>query len=98
MKCHGMFSEASVILFTGGGACVAGGHAWPGGGMCGRGCVAGGTFMTWGAWQRGMCGRGVRVAGEMTIAAGGTHPPGMHSCFLMSLCKSYKRTILTNFS
>ena len=33
------------------------------------------------AWQRGMRGEGACVAGETAIAAGGTHPTGMHSCF-----------------
>ena len=28
-----------------------------------------------------VCGRGVCVAGKTAIAAGGTHPTGMHSCF-----------------
>ena len=38
------------------------------GGMHGGGCVAGG------AWQGGL------HAGETATEAGGTHPPGMHSC------------------
>ena len=61
------------------------------GDVCGRGacvawgCVAGeggGGCMTeagmWGrgAWQGGAC-----AAGEMAIAAGSTHPTGMHSCY-----------------
>ena len=55
------------------------GHAWKGawkGGVHGRGHV----------WQEGMCGRGdmcgkgACMAGKTAIAAGGTHPTGMHSC------------------
>ena len=62
------------------GVCVAGGHAWQGawkGDVHGRGHV----------WQEGMCGRGdmcgkgACMAGKTAIAAGGTHPTGMHSCF-----------------
>ena len=71
-----MFSQACVknSVHGGGGsmghvwrgACVAGGM-----GMHGRGvCLAG-----------GVCGGGACIAGEMAIAAGGTHPPGMHSCY-----------------
>ena len=56
------------------GTCMAGGHAWSGGLY-----VAGEH-----AWQ-GAC-----VAGETAIAAGGTHPTGMHSCsfnlFLPTRC------------
>ena len=57
------------------GACMAGGML--GGGMAGV-CVAGGMHGRGGgghAWQ-GAC-----VAGKTAIAAGGTHPTGMHSCF-----------------
>ena len=58
------------------GACV----AWQGDmhDMCGRG-----AYMAWGqghAWRGGVHGRGC-VAGETAIAAGGTHPTEMHSCF-----------------
>ena len=49
--------------------CVAGGV------MYGRGCAWQGH-----AWQRGMRGRGVCVAGETVTAVGGMHPTGMHSC------------------
>ena len=67
-------------------ACMARGHVWQGacawqGGMYGRGaCVAG--CVCDGVWQGGMHGReeGACVAGKMAIAAGGTHPTGMHSC------------------
>ena len=53
-------------------------------GACMVGCVAGGM-----AWQ-GAC-----VAGEMATAADGTHPTGVHSCFL-SMCqiKTTKSKIL----
>ena len=55
-----------------------GGHAWQGV------CVAGGH-----TWQ-GVCmaGRRVCVAGEMAVAAGGTHPTGMHSCNLHQFKKT----------
>ena len=69
------FSQASVILFTGG-PCVGDG------GMHGR------WERT---WHWGMCGRGVHgrkrvwqvggcVAGETATAVGGRHPTGMHYC------------------
>ena len=64
------------------GAYMAEGHAWqggvPGGGMHGKGyawqgaCMAGGACMAWGC-----------VAGKTAIAAGSTHPTGMHSCLSM---------------
>ena len=63
-------------VWQGEGACMAGGvhgggHMWQGG-IRGRGaCVAG-----------GMCGRGACVAGETATEADGTHPTGMHSCYL----------------
>ena len=75
-----------MILFTGGGetcvagGCVAGRCACMAGSMCGRegACMAGGV------WQGGVHGRrGACVAGEMTTAADGTHPTGMHSCFFV---------------
>ena len=104
--------------------CVAGGHAWlGGGGMRGRGvCMARGCMAGGCAWQGGVCmagrvcvagggvhGRGVGacVAGGACVAeggggmaggvratadtmgygqwAGGTHPTGMHSCFVLHL-------------
>ena len=34
------------------------------------------------AWQGGMCGRRACMAGETATAAAGTHPTGMHSCYL----------------
>ena len=49
------------------------------GGMHGGGCVAGG------AWQGGL------HAGETATEAGGTHPPGMHSCLtIKTFCCSMK--------
>ena len=61
----------------GGGACVMGGHAWHRGmhvwcGVHGRGH----------AWQEGVHGRGACMAEETATAAKGTHPTGMHSCFV----------------
>ena len=87
-----MFSHLSVShsvhrgrgLYGGGmhgrGACVAGKHAWWGacmaGGIHGRGaCMAGGCVV------EGLHCRGACISGEMTIAADGTHPTGMHSCY-----------------
>ena len=81
-----MFSQTSVILSTGGGACVTGN-------VCGtRACVqwgmsGGGVNDRGHAWQ-GVCMAGVClvgeggscVAGEMATAADGTHPTGTHSC------------------
>ena len=46
-----------------------GGHAWPGGDMCGKG---------------GMYARGACVAGGTTTAADGTHPTGVHSRYHLS--------------
>ena len=65
-----MFLHVSVILFTGGEACVpdggvrGGGHACPGGGgghAWQGACMPWGGMHTWGghAWQGGMRGRGV---------------------------------------
>ena len=52
-------------------------EAWQGvsmaGCMSGRGaCVA----------EGGMCGSRVCVAGETATPAGGTHPTGIHSCYI----------------
>ena len=83
---------------SGGGVCGEGGHVWRGGGACmvkggmhGEGgmCGEGGC-----AWQRGVCGEWGGVCGEGGAwyappprdmaghCAGGTHPTGMHSCFI----------------
>ena len=81
-----MFSQACVIPSAqGGGACMAkggvhgkegcvwqGGHAW-----WGEACVAKGGMHCRGGGIGGLC-----VAGEMATAADGTHPTGMHSCWL----------------
>ena len=81
-----MFLHVSVILSTGGGGmCMArGGGACMAGGLHGRGRGAHGGHV----WQGGACMAGelgVRDRGrawpEMAIAAGGTHPTGMHSYF-----------------
>ena len=91
-----IFSQASVILSTGAGACVvpggvcgcrggacvaAGEHAWLLGGVCGsQECILGGH-----AW---LLGGGVVAGGRRAWDtarygqwAGGTHPTGMHSCY-----------------
>ena len=69
-----------------GGACMAGGHAWLGGYVWQGACMVGGH-----AWQGGMHGRGACMAGEGVCMAdttrygqwaGGTHPTGMHSCYI----------------
>ena len=58
------------------GACVAGGHAWWGT------CMAGGMHGKGHAWWGGVCvAGGSCLAEEMAIAAGGTHPTEMHSCY-----------------
>ena len=69
----------------GGGACVAGGHAWSG--VCMAGGMHGGDVCL---FQGGPCmvGWGACVAGEMATAADGTHPTAMHSCWSCS----YKST------
>ena len=44
--------------------------------------MAGGVYVIGGhAWQGGMQGMGVCVAGKTAIAVGVAHPTGMHSCF-----------------
>ena len=62
------------------------------GGVCMAGGMHGGGHVWQGrhawqsvghAWQGGVCGGGACVAGEMTTAADGTHPTGMHSCTLV---------------
>ena len=63
------------------------GHEWRG--PAWRGCVAGG------AWQGGLHGGGAWQgglhAGETATEAGGTHPPGMHSCLtIKTFCCSMK--------
>ena len=72
-----MFSQASVILFKGGGS------------MHGRAaCVAGGVHAEGHAWQGGMHSRGVHGRAHMhgggmrggATAADGTHPTGRQSC------------------
>ena len=55
----------------GGGACVAG--------VCVCACVCGqGACMAGGVHGQGAC-----MAGEMATAAGGMHPTGMHSCWVV---------------
>ena len=54
-----------------------GGHMWQEeGGMHGMGCVWQGACM-----PGGVCGRG--GTGDMTTEVDGTHPAGMHCCWLM---------------
>ena len=58
-------------------------------GVRGRGaCMAGETCMAGGMHGRGHAWRGggqawQGVARNMAIAAGGTHPSGMHSCYMV---------------
>ena len=53
------------------------------------------------AWQGGMGGRGACVAGKTAIAAGGTHPTGMHSCllqyFYMKVARAWVTVTLTSY-
>ena len=83
-----MFSQASVILFMGGG--VHGGCLHGGGevhvrvGVHVRGACVGVV------WQGGVRGRGGQGCawqeeGETAAAADGTHPTGMHCCLYQSL-------------
>ena len=60
-----IFSQASVILSTGGGCCSRGGVCLP------WGSTLGGAWSGGGAWWRPL---------GMSTAAGGMHPTGMHSC------------------
>ena len=74
------------------GACMAGGHAWQGacvaGGQCGRGDVhgrVGGACMVGGVWQ-GVCMPHMpppTLRDMVGQCAGGTHPTGMYSCFII---------------
>ena len=79
-----MFSKASVILSTRGAV-----HGV--GGMHGRGsCVAGGCARQRVCVAGGVCGgecarQGACVAGDTTTATDGTHPTGMHSCFIYKI-------------
>ena len=67
-----MFSQASVILSTGGGE----------GDVRGRGaCVVGACTTRGRAWQGACMAGGTCVAGETATEADGTHPTGMHSCY-----------------
>ena len=79
-----MFSQATVILSTGG-------CAWQGWDVCGRehawwrvawqGVVCGRGCAWWGACVVAACvAEGACVAGETAIVADGTHPTGLHSC------------------
>ena len=65
-----MFSQASVILFTGGGG---GRGRVAGGGVCVPlgGCVAGGMHTGGGAWRGGMYGRGACMARVHACVGGG---------------------------
>ena len=73
-----MFSQASVILSTGGACVVKGGCVWQRGGMHGKRGMhgEGGKCMARGG---GMHGRGCAWQ-ETATAADGTHSTGMHSC------------------
>ena len=79
-----IFSQASVILSTGGesapgGGCLVWGVPGPGGCLVWGGCLVGGAW-PWGggAWSEGV--PGGDPPGTAT-AVSGTHPAGMHSCF-----------------
>ena len=70
------------------------GHAWQVGGVHGRGaCVTGGC-----AWQGGMHGKHTPPDRYYDIWwygqwAGGTHPTGMHSCFILLLYRLTREPI-----
>ena len=70
-----MAGEGACMVVGGGG----GGHVWQEG-MCSGGgaCMAGGMHVV---GEGGVYGGGWCVLGKTAIAAGGTHPTGMHSCF-----------------
>ena len=66
------------------------GPAWQGVHVWRRGvCLEKGVCMAVGyecqgvCMAGGVCGRGRCMAGETTTAADGTHPTGMHSCFII---------------
>ena len=75
-----MFLQVSVILFTGGCACSQG--VWSRGGAWSRGVPGPGAACSGGFLLRegGEC--LVETAPRTAIAAGGTHPTGMHSCLI----------------
>ena len=77
-----MFSQASVILSTGGEGFMRG----EGGCACQAGCMPG-----------AMHGRGACMAGETATAADGTHPTGMHSCCvnLNAICAEWINIYVT---
>ena len=76
-----MFLQACVILFTGGSAWSRG-VPGPGRGLVrGGGCLVPGGYLLWGCLVLGGC--LVEPPGTAT-AAGGTHPIGMHSCYLLN--------------
>ena len=82
-----MFSQASVILFTGGGGMCGRWGASMGGGMCGRGacmagvmhdrgmCMAGGMHVGGHAWQVGCVWQG-SMCGREACVAGAMHGRG----------------------
>ena len=73
-----------------------------GGGMYGRGeCMArGGMCVWWGGMhgRGGICGRGCAWQGGACVAygqwAGGTHPTGMHSCYIGVCSKPVREAVL----
>ena len=62
----------------GGGAKRGGGHVWQGEPYMEGGGMHGG----------GVCDMGACMAGKTATAADGTHPTGMHSCFI--ICTGYR--------
>ena len=97
---------------SGRGVCVAEGHVWQrvcmagsmhGGGVHGRGAWKGGVHGRGHVWQEGMCGRGdmcgrgACMAGKTAIAAGGTHPTGMHSCLFFFSILLYTGGVATTY-
>ena len=104
-----IFSQASVILFTGG--CAWWGHAWQGAwvlvsSMCGRGCVwqegmhGRGVYMVAGghAWQEGVCGRGAYMVGGGMCGRGRMRGRRKGHCMAGRYASSWNAFLFTNVS
>ena len=68
-------SSCGKVMFSQ--ACVKNSVHW---GVCMGGCMSGGTCCRGGHVWQGAC----MTAGEMATAADGTHPTGMHSCYILT--------------
>ena len=87
---HVWFLSGGHAWLLWGGVCGCLGHVWLlQGGMCG--CSGGCAWLLWGGvrgWSRGVC-MGYNKIWRYGQWAGGTHPTGMHSCFLMYIQCSF---------